>query len=140
MTHSILYIEDNEDNMMLVQRALEARGYHLLKAMGGLDGIAIAETEQVDLILLDINLPDIDGYEVARRLRASVKRDLATIPIIAITANALKGDAQKALDAGCDVYMSKPINIRELWARVEAFVPSRSDSNHMISSCPNFHH
>jgi two-component system, cell cycle response regulator DivK len=78
----------------------------------------------VDLILLDINLPDIDGYEVARRLRSSGKRVLATTPIIAVTANALKGDAEKALNAGCDVYMSKPINIRELWARVEAFVPT----------------
>jgi two-component system cell cycle response regulator DivK len=109
--------------MMLVQRALEARGYRLLKAANGLDGVATAESEQVDLILLDINLPDIDGYEVARRLRSSSKRELNLVPIIAITANALKGDAEKALDAGCDVYMSKPINIRELWARVEAFVP-----------------
>ena len=124
MANNILYIEDNPDNMMLVQRALEARGYRLLKAMKGLDGVAIAESEQVDLILLDINLPDIDGYEVARRLRSSDKRQLSSVPIIAVTANALKGDAQKALDAGCDVYMSKPINIRELWARVEAFVPT----------------
>jgi two-component system, cell cycle response regulator DivK len=123
MANNVLYIEDNPDNMMLVQRALEARGYHLLKAMKGLEGVATAESEQVDLILLDINLPDIDGYEVARRLRSSEKRELSSIPIIAITANALKGDAEKALDAGCDVYMSKPINIRELWARVEAFVP-----------------
>ena len=124
MTHNVLYIEDNPDNMMLVQRALEARGYCLLKAMKGIDGVRTAENEQVDLILLDINLPDIDGYEVARRLRASAKSELTRVPIIAVTANALKGDAQKALDAGCDVYMSKPINIRELWARVEAFVPS----------------
>ena len=124
MSHNILYIEDNPDNMMLVQRALEPRGYTLLKAMKGVDGVAKAESEHVDLILLDINLPDIDGYEVARRLRASSKRELKTVPIIAVTANALKGDAEKALDAGCDVYMSKPINIRELWARVEAFVPA----------------
>lgn len=124
MTHNILYIEDNPDNMMLVQRALEARGYTLLKAAKGMDGIATAEKEHVDLILLDINLPDIDGYEVARRLRSSAKYELARVPIIAVTANALKGDAEKALDAGCDVYMSKPINIRELWARVEAFVPT----------------
>ena len=123
MTYNILYIEDNPDNMMLVQRALEARGYHLLKAMKGIDGVAAAESEHVDLILLDINLPDIDGYEVARRLRASNKHELTRVPIIAVTANALKGDAEKALDAGCDVYMSKPINIRELWARVEAFAP-----------------
>lgn len=123
MGHNILYIEDNPDNMTLVQRALENRGYRLLKAKNGLEGVKIAESEDVDLILLDINLPDIDGYEVAQRLRTSDKLDLKTIPIIAVTANALKGDAEKALNAGCDVYMSKPINIRELWARVEAFVP-----------------
>ena len=124
MNHNILYIEDNPDNMRLVQRALESRGYHLLQAKNGLDGVRVAETEQVDLILLDINLPDIDGYEVARRLRSSQKRQLNATPIIAVTANALKGDAERALEAGCDVYMSKPINIRELWARVEAFVPT----------------
>ena len=124
MSNNILYIEDNPDNMRLVQRALESRGYRLLQAKNGLVGVQMAESEPVDLILLDINLPDIDGYEVARRLRASSKRELASTPIIAVTANALKGDAEKALDAGCDVYMSKPINIRELWARVEAFVPT----------------
>jgi two-component system cell cycle response regulator DivK len=124
MGSNILYIEDNPDNMMLVKRALEARGYKLLEALNGLTGVNKAETEEVDLILLDINLPDIDGYEVARRIRSSKKLSLAYVPIIAVTANALKGDAEKALAAGCDVYMSKPINIRELWARVEAFVPS----------------
>jgi len=125
MGNTILYIEDNPDNMMLVKRALEARGYTLLQAMKGIHGVTMAESEEVDLILLDINLPDIDGYEVARRLRNSEKKSALTyVPIIAITANALKGDAEKALAAGCDVYMSKPINIRELWARVEAFVPS----------------
>lgn len=125
MANNVLYIEDNPDNMMLVKRALEARGYRLLEAVNGLQGVDVAENQEIDLILLDINLPDLDGYEVARRLRTSeTKQSLAYIPIIAITANALKGDAEKALAAGCDVYMSKPINIRELWARVEAFVPS----------------
>jgi two-component system, cell cycle response regulator DivK len=125
MGNSILYIEDNPDNMMLVRRALEARGYNLLPAINGVNGVKMAENEEVDLILLDINLPDIDGYEVARRIRGSDKKTALTyVPIIAVTANALKGDAEKALAAGCDVYMSKPINIRELWARVEAFVPS----------------
>lgn len=124
MGNSILYIEDNPDNMRLVQRALESRGYHLFQAKNGLDGVRVAENEDIDLILLDINLPDIDGYEVARRLRSSSKRALTSTPIIAVTANALKGDAERALEAGCDVYMSKPINIRELWARVEAFVPT----------------
>ncbi|HKJ38148.1 MAG TPA: response regulator [Anaerolineales bacterium] len=124
MAHNILYIEDNPDNTTLVRRALESRGYKLLSSANGIKGVAMAEAEDINLILLDINLPDIDGYEVARRLRASSKRELTTVPIIAVTANALKGDAEKALNAGCDVYMSKPINIRELWARVEAFVPA----------------
>jgi two-component system cell cycle response regulator DivK len=126
MRSNVLYIEDNPDNMTLVKRALESRGYTLLQAINGIDGVITAEREDVDLILLDINLPDIDGYEVARRIRSSTKTALAYTPIIAITANALKGDAEKALDSGCDVYMSKPINIRELWARVEAFVPAPS--------------
>ncbi len=124
MEKNILCIEDNPDNMMLVRRVLQARGYTVLEARNGVEGLSIAESQDVDLILLDINLPDIDGYEVARRLRGSPKYTLAYIPIIAITANALRGDAEKALEAGCDVYMSKPINIRELWARVEAYVAS----------------
>jgi two-component system, cell cycle response regulator DivK len=124
MGKNILYIEDNPDNMLLVKRVLTSRGYSLFEAEDGTTGISVAEKEDVDLILLDINLPDIDGYEVARRIRTSKKVKLAYVPIIAITANALKGDAEKALEAGCDVYMSKPINIRELWARVEGFVSS----------------
>ncbi|PWH12040.1 MAG: response regulator [Anaerolineae bacterium] len=124
MGNVVLYIEDNPDNMLLVKRALESRGYRLLQATTGLQGVEMAERENIDLILLDINLPDIDGYEVAHRLRHSKKTALAYTPIIAITANALKGDAEKALAAGCDVYMSKPINIRELWAQVEGFLPS----------------
>lgn len=123
MAYKILYVEDNHDNMLLVRRALESRGYELLWAVNGVEGVRMAESSGPQLILLDINLPDIDGYEVARRLRQSNVASLRSIPIIAVTANALKGDAEKALEAGCDVYMSKPINIRELWARVAAFLP-----------------
>jgi two-component system cell cycle response regulator DivK len=118
----ILYIEDNQDNMQLVQRVISALGHQFLWAADGLSGVSAAQAEYPDLILLDINLPDIDGYEVARRLRAN-KNHLLYVPIIAITANALKGDAEKALAAGCDVYMSKPVNIRELRARVVGFLP-----------------
>ena len=118
----ILYIEDNPDNMQLIQRVITALGHQFLWAADGLSGINTVGAERPDLILLDINLPDIDGYEVARRLRAN-KRDFLYVPIIAITANALKGDAEKALDAGCDVYMSKPVNIRELRAQVMGFLP-----------------
>jgi len=122
MGNQVLYIEDNPDNLLLVQRALEARGYQIAWAPTGLQGIEMARAGQPDLILLDINLPDIDGYEVARRLKGDDQ--LRYIPIIAITANALKGDSDKALAAGCDVYMSKPINIRELWARVVGLLPN----------------
>jgi CheY-like chemotaxis protein len=124
MAFKILYIEDNPDNMTLVKRALEARGYEFLWAQNGVLGVSMAVEQQPDIVLLDINLPDIDGYEVARRLRGSGKSSLVYVPIIAVTANALRGDAEKALAAGCDVYMSKPINIRELWARVEGFLSS----------------
>jgi len=120
MGQTVLYIEDNPDNVLLVRRALEARGYTFLWAPNGLQGLEMVRAQQPDLILLDINLPDIDGYEVARRLRSGG----VTQPIIAITANALKGDAEKVLAAGCDVYMSKPINIRELWSRVTTYLPA----------------
>jgi len=122
MSAVILYIEDNPDNMTLVKRAIEAIGHKFVGVPNGLDGLEKAAEISPDLILLDINLPDIDGYEIARRLRASGIAQLLYVPIIAITANALKGDAEKALEAGCDVYMSKPINIRELWARVEGLL------------------
>lgn len=122
--YNILYVEDNPDNMRLVKRALEAKGYVIHGAVDGQTGLDMAENVMPTVILLDINLPDIDGYEVARRLRKHRNSDLRYTPIIAITANTLKGDAEKALDAGCDVYMSKPINIRELWARIEAFLPN----------------
>ena len=122
MKPNILCIEDHPDNMMLIRRLFRPDRYNLIEARTGLQGLSIAESQDLNLILLDINLPDIDGYEITRRLRASAITALASIPIIVITANALKGDAQKARDAGCDVYMSKPINIIDLVDTVEAFV------------------
>jgi two-component system, cell cycle response regulator DivK len=118
----ILYIEDNPDNMAVVQRAIEAIGYRFVGAVTGADGLKTIKDDTPDLLLLDINLPDIDGYEVARWVRRHEKSEIANLPIIAITAYALRGDAEKALDAGCDVFMAKPISIRELWARVEGFM------------------
>jgi len=122
VTPTILYVEDHPDNMTLVRRILQSQGYILIEAATGSQGIMIAETQDLDVILLDVNLPDIDGYEVARRLRASKKTSLTTVPIIAVTANAMRGDAQKALDAGCDFYISKPINIQELMEKVKNLV------------------
>ena len=105
--------------MTLVRRILQSESYTLVEAKTGLQGIFFAESQDIDVILLDVNLPDIDGYEVARRLRASTKTALAGIPIIAVTANAMKGDDQKAIQAGCNFYMSKPINIQELLEKVK---------------------
>jgi len=122
MSPTVLYIEDHPDNMTLVRRILQSESYTLIEAKTGFQGILFAENQNVDLILLDINLPDIDGYEVVRRLRKSEKTALARIPIVAVTANAMKGDAQKALEAGCDLYMSKPINIQELLEKVGKLV------------------
>lgn len=126
MKPNILCIEDHPDNMTLVKRIFRPDSYNVIEAKNGLQGLSIAEHEEIDLILLDINLPDIDGYEVARRLRASTKTELAHTPIIAVTANAMRGDAEKVLNAGCDFYMSKPINIQELLEKVQTLI-SKSD-------------
>jgi len=123
VNEKILCIEDNPDNMILIRRVIQSRGYKLLEAETGAQGLELAADNEIKLVLLDINLPDIDGYEIARRLRTDLNHRETRVPIIAITANALKGDAEKALSAGCDVYMSKPINIHELWARVAFFLP-----------------
>ena len=122
MSAVILYIEDNPDNLTLVKRAIESIGYTIEGAVNGAEGLAKATEIKPDLILLDINLPDIDGYSVARRLRGSKIAHLRYVPIIAITANSLKGDSDRALEAGCDMYMLKPINIRDLWDRVESLL------------------
>ena len=124
MACTILCIEDNPDNAMLLRRVLEACGHTLRDATNGLSGLSIAEAEEIDLILLDINLPDIDGYEIARRLRGSQNSVLAQMPIIGISANVMKGDAQKALSAGCDLYLTKPIDIHELMDKVELVLSS----------------
>ena len=119
MKPTVLYIEDHPDNMTLVRRILQKDHYTLIEAKTGLLGLSIAESQDLDLILLDINLPDIDGYEIARRLRASARVASARTPIIAVTANAMRGDEQKVLNAGCDLYLSKPINIQELLDKIE---------------------
>ena len=112
MPGRILYIEDNFDNRILIKRVLEAEGYTVIEASDGITGIDVAKITNPDLILMDINLPDLDGYECTARLR---KIDGFTkIPILALTANALEGDKQKAIAAGCDGYIPKPIDVDEL--------------------------
>ena len=117
MGNNVLYIEDNPDNMTLVQRALEARGYHLLKAMNGLSGVEMAEREDVDLILLDINLPDIDGYEVARQLRQDGPGRQV---LVALTGYGQADDHRRTREAGFDHHLVKPVAVDELESAMRA--------------------
>jgi CheY-like chemotaxis protein len=103
----ILYIEDNPLNMRLVRKLLNSFGYDMIEAIDGLSGIQMVEREKPDLVLVDINLPDIDGLEVTRRIKLNTA--FAHIPIIALTANAMHGDRERCLDAGCDGYVAKPV-------------------------------
>jgi two-component system cell cycle response regulator DivK len=116
----ILYIEDNSDNRLLIKRVLEAEGYIVVEAETGLKGLELAASSQPDLILMDINLPEIDGYECTHRLRKISGGE--KIPIIALTANAMEGDAQKALDAGCNGYIPKPIDVDHLPTQIEKYL------------------
>lgn len=125
MTSNILYIEDHPDNMTLIRRILSLESYNLIEAQTGFQGINIAENQDIDVILLDINLPDIDGYEVAQRLRNSEKACLSSVPIIAVTANAMRGDAIKILGAGFDHYISKPIDMQQLLEKIEMYTSNK---------------
>lgn len=107
----ILYVEDNPQNMRLVRKILVHAGYDMYEAETGLAGLEMAEQVRPDLILLDINLPDIDGLEVAHRLKSSA---LAHIPVVALTANAMVGDRERLLAGGCDGYLPKPVSRQEL--------------------------
>ena len=113
----ILYIEDNFENRLFVRRVLDSMGYEMLEAEDGLTGIERAQAENPDLILMDIGLPDIDGLETTRRLKQLPA--VAHIPVIALTANALKGDAEQALAAGCQSYLTKPIGVAALRTEIE---------------------
>ncbi|MEQ8674045.1 MAG: response regulator [Aggregatilineales bacterium] len=116
----ILYIEDNVQNMRLVRKILKHAGHDVIEAENGLSGVDMATNECPDLILMDVNLPDIDGLEATARLRGMPVTSV--IPIIALTANAMVGDREKALAAGCDGYLPKPVSRAELIKTVEAFL------------------
>jgi two-component system cell cycle response regulator DivK len=113
----ILYIEDDPGNRMLVRRILEAEGFSIMEATDGSAGLEIAAQMHPDLILLDINLPEIDGYDLAKRFRDTP--GLQRVPILAITANVMKGDRERTLEAGCDGYIQKPIDVDQLPEQVK---------------------
>ena len=112
MPKKILIVEDNLRNMRLIEMLLRSKGYTLLQATDGEEALEIAVRDKPDLIMMDIQLPKIDGLEVTRRLRQMPAFN--HIPIIAVTAYAMKGDKEKVIEAGCDAYLSKPVNTREL--------------------------
>jgi two-component system cell cycle response regulator DivK len=119
----ILIVEDNELNKKLLRDLLAAHGYETLETSDGLDAINLARDGQPDLILMDIQLPDVSGLEVTRWLRDDDRTK--RIPIIAVTAFAMQGDERRALDSGCDAYLSKPIMIRHLLQTVADHLPRR---------------
>jgi len=122
----ILVVDDNQDSRELVVKVLKNKGYEIIEATDGEEAIEKAVGEKPDLILLDISIPKLNGYEVTRRLKS--REEFKEVPIVALTAHAMKGDRAKALEAGCEGYISKPINIRELPDQVRSYLKGRWES------------
>ena len=112
----ILLVEDNELNRDMLSRRLKRKGFTVLSAVNGQEGIDVAISENPDIILMDLSLPVVDGWTAAGKLKADISTK--SIPIIALTAHAMKGDREKALDAGCDEYDTKPINFERLLNKI----------------------
>ena len=120
MNKLILVVEDQEDNRRIMRDLLASAGFEVMEAVTGEEGVAAAETHRPDLILMDIQLPGLDGYEATRQIKANP--DLQHIPIIVVTSYALSGDDVKAYEAGCDDYVSKPFSPRELLAKIREYL------------------
>ena len=116
----VLYVEDNLDNRMLVQRILEAEGYVFFGANSAQDGVELAHQHHPDLILVDINMPEVDGLSMTRQLKAD--EHFRSTPVIAITANVMRGDRERTLAAGCDGYIQKPIDVDQLPRQIVRFL------------------
>ena len=127
----ILYVEDNDDNVYMLKNRLTRAGFTVVIAPDGTQGVAMAGTEKPDLILMDITLPDIDGGEATRRIKA----DATTrhIPVIALTANAMAGDREKALAAGCDDFDTKPVDLPRLLAKIRALATGNQAPGKQVS-------
>ena len=121
MSKRILVVEDQEDNRQILRDLLGSVGYEMIEAWDGEAGVAAAKKERPDLVLMDIQLPLLDGYEATRRIKADP--DLKNIPIIVVTSYALSGDDVKARAAGCDAYVTKPYSPRQLLAKIKEFLP-----------------
>ena len=125
MTQRILVVEDQEDNRRIMRDLLASAGYELIEAADGEAGVRLAEAERPDLILMDIQLPVLDGYEATRRIRQNP--ELRAIPIVVVTSYALSGDDVKAMQAGSDAYVAKPFSPRELLATIRKFLGDAKD-------------
>jgi two-component system, cell cycle response regulator DivK len=119
---TILYVEDDLNNRNLVRRVLEADGYQLVEAANASQAMKSLQNHKVDLILMDINMPEVDGYSLTTQIKAN--NHFAKIPIVAITANVMRGDRERSLEAGCDGYIQKPIDIDLLSQQIERFLRS----------------
>jgi CheY-like chemotaxis protein len=113
----ILYVEDNEDNIFMLKNRLTRAGFTMIIATDGAQGVAMASSELPDMILMDLSLPVLDGWEATRRIKAA--SDTKHIPVIALTANAMAGDREKALAAGCDDYDTKPVELPRLLGKIK---------------------
>jgi two-component system, cell cycle response regulator DivK len=118
----VLIVEDQEDNRAILRDLLSKSGFDLIEATNGEEGVALAQSQRPDLILMDVQLPIIDGYEATRRIKS--KAELRSIPIIAVTSYALSGDEAKARAAGCDAYVAKPFSPRQLLAKIREYLPN----------------
>ena len=117
---TILYVEDNVDNRTLVRRILLSEDYNLIEAVNAADALRVLENTKPDLILMDINMPDMDGYTLTSKIKTIP--GFERIPILALTANVMRGDKEKTLEAGCDGYIQKPLDIDQLIREVERFL------------------
>jgi CheY-like chemotaxis protein len=120
----ILVVEDNEENRDSLSRRLQRRGFTVLTAENGRVGVQVADAEIPDLVLMDMNMPEVDGWEATRQMKASPK--LAGIPVIALTAHAMSGDRDRAIEAGCSDYHTKPIEFAKLIAQIEAILARKA--------------
>ena len=116
----ILYVEDNDDNVYMLERRLTRAGFSVVVARDGAEGVEMASAERPDLIVMDISLPVLDGWEATRRIKAA--SETGRIPVIALTANAMAGDREKALAAGCDDFETKPVDMARLLVKIQALV------------------
>ena len=122
---TILYVEDNPDNRMLVRRILLSEDYGLIEAQNAAQALDLLKDAHPDLILMDINMPDMDGYALTSRIKSMP--GFERVPIIALTANVMRGDKEKTIEAGCDGYIQKPLDIDQLLREVERFLSRRNN-------------